>query len=55
VCLLLPTRTDQEIAKGLAPKLMTSDLLQERWVPLWDSRESGSGNPPPEYRLEACA
>jgi ATP-dependent DNA helicase RecQ len=54
VCLLLPTRKDQEVGKGLAPKLMTPDLLQERWVSLWESREPGAGNPPPEYVWRLC-
>jgi ATP-dependent DNA helicase RecQ len=54
LCLLLPTRKDQEVAKGLAPKLMTPDLLQERWVSLWESREPASGNPPPEYVWKLC-
>jgi len=33
---------------------MTPDLLQERWVSLWNSREPGAGNPPPEYVWKLC-
>jgi len=45
VCILLPTGRDEEVAYGLCPKLMTTDLLKERWQAMWDadSRKSVPG------------
>jgi ATP-dependent DNA helicase RecQ len=37
VCLLLPTGRDEEVAFGLCPKLMTTDLLKKRWQAMWDA------------------
>lgn len=54
VCLLMPTRKDQEVAKGLAPKLMTSELLQERWESLWNSREAVPAAGQAEYVWKLC-
>ncbi len=54
LCLLLPTREDRRVAKGLAPKLMTPGLLQERWESLWNSREPVAGDRPPEYVWKLC-
>jgi ATP-dependent DNA helicase RecQ len=54
ICVLLPTKRDQEVAKGLAPKLMTAELIQERWESLWNSRVQGSGDPPEPYVWKLC-
>jgi ATP-dependent DNA helicase RecQ len=39
VCVLLTTDQDESTARGLAPRLLGEDLIQERWKALWDSRE----------------
>lgn len=42
VCLLLPTRRDIEVAKGLAPKLLSEETAQQRWESMWANRETVS-------------
>jgi len=39
ICLLLPTRRDIEVAKGLTPKLLSEEVVQKRWASMWDDRE----------------
>jgi ATP-dependent DNA helicase RecQ len=51
VCLLLPTNKDYVVAKGLSPKLMRSDSVQNRWEALWNSKKAVKED---EYRWELC-
>lgn len=39
VCLLLPTNRDIKVAKGLAPKLLSEEIVQKRWESMWANRE----------------
>jgi ATP-dependent DNA helicase RecQ len=51
ICLLLPTKQDYHIAKGLSPKLMREDSIQQRWEALWKSRNPINED---DYRWELC-
>jgi ATP-dependent DNA helicase RecQ len=42
VCILMPTKRDIEVAKGLTPKLLTEEVIQKRWEGLWEVREADS-------------
>ncbi|MBS1807637.1 MAG: ATP-dependent DNA helicase RecQ [Acidobacteria bacterium] len=42
VCLLLPTKRDIEVAKELAPKLLSEEKVQQRWESMWANCEAVS-------------
>lgn len=39
ICLLLPTDRDIEVAKGLTPRLLSEEIVQQRWESMWQDRE----------------
>jgi ATP-dependent DNA helicase RecQ len=39
ISILIPTEKDISVAKGMKPKLMSLELLQERWQSMWETRE----------------
>lgn len=51
ICLLLPTKQDYFVAKGLSPKLMREESIQKRWEALWKSRKPVKED---ENRWELC-
>ena len=38
ICILIPTDKDIKVAKGLAPKLLSEEIVQKRWESLWQDR-----------------
>ena len=51
ICLLLPTKQDYFVAKGLSPKLMTEESVQRRWEALWKSKNAIKED---DYIWELC-
>jgi ATP-dependent DNA helicase RecQ len=39
ISMLIPTEKDINVAKSMKPKLMSLDLLQERWQSMWETRD----------------
>jgi ATP-dependent DNA helicase RecQ len=52
VCLLLPSRGEERVARGMAATLIGEELAQERWDALWQSRQPVAGDSS-TYRLNA--
>lgn len=40
IAILLPSKQDIAVAKGMAPKMLSREIAQERWEALWQSAKS---------------
>jgi ATP-dependent DNA helicase RecQ len=53
ICVLLPTVKDFDVAGGMATRLMTPELMQQRWQSMWeDRREISPGTHESEHIWE---
>lgn len=54
IAVLLPTKKDIVVAKGMAPKMLSREIAQERWEALWQSA-TPVANEDHVYRINTAA